>query len=62
LESGRTIGQPKEHDERLEQTPVRPEGSLPFVTFFYPNIIETPADVELGKVTGPLKLVNQLRD
>jgi hypothetical protein len=58
LESGRTIGQSEEHNQWFEQATVSPKSRLPFVSGFYPDVIETPTDIELSEITGTLQLVD----
>ena len=59
LESGWAIGETEEHYQWFEETSVRSESSLPLVTFFHLNIIETPSDVQFGEVLGAPELSDQ---
>ena len=60
LEGGRGVGEPKEHDRRLEEPPVGAEGCLPLVSLLYPHVVVTPVDVRIGEDPGPLQLVDEL--
>ena len=62
LEGGWTIGQAKEHDKWFIKASVGLENSFAFITFLHPDIIKTPADIELSEVPGPLQLVDELGD
>ena len=62
LEGGRTVREAEEHDERFIQATVVPEGSLPFVSFLYPDIVEAPSDIQFREVFGSAELHNQLRN
>ena len=46
LEGGWGVGEPEEHDTRLEEAFIRNEGRLPFVALLDTNIIVSPSDVE----------------
>jgi len=60
LEGGGTVREAEEHDKGFVQAAVRPEGGLPLVSFFYPDIVEAPPDVQLREVLGSAELCNQL--
>ena len=45
LEGGGTVRKAKEHDQGFEQAAVGSEGSLPLVSFLYPDVVKAPADV-----------------
>jgi len=62
LEGGRTVREAEEHDEGLIQAAVGPEGSLPFVSFLYPDIVEAPSDVQFREVLGSAELRNQFQN
>src|SRR3982750_1205089 len=62
LEGGRTIGETKEHDKRFKETSVSAKGSLPLISFFDADIVETPMNVKLGEVARTTKLVDKVRD
>ena len=50
LECGRTVREAEEHDQRLEKASVCPKGSLPFVSFFDPNVVVSLANVQLSEI------------
>ena len=62
LESSQTIGQTKEHNKWFVETSVSSECSFPFITFFHPDIIEAPLDIEFSEVPSPLQFVNEFGD
>ncbi|KAG5350705.1 hypothetical protein C0989_009606 [Termitomyces sp. Mn162] len=62
LEGGRAIGESKEHNEQLKQSPVGPEGSLPLISLLNVHIIVTPPDIQLSEVLHTPEVVDELRD
>jgi len=62
LEGGRTVREAEEHDKGLVQATVGPEGSLPFISFLYPDIVEAPSDIQFCEVLGSAELRNQFRN
>jgi len=62
LEGGRTVCEAEEHDKGLIQTMVGPEGSLPFTSSLYPDVVEAPPDVQFREVLGSVELCNQFRN
>ena len=56
------IGQPKVHHNWFEEAPTRSKSSLPLVTFFDANIIETPANIQLGEVACAPEIDDQFGD
>jgi len=50
LEGGRTVRETKEHDKGFIQATVGLEGSLPFVSLFYLDVVEAPSDVQFCEV------------
>jgi len=60
LEGGRTVREAEEHDKGFIQAAVGPEGSLPFIFFLYPDIVEAPSDIQFHEVLGSAELHNQL--
>ena len=38
------------------------ESGLPFISFFYVDIVETPVDIEFSEVLGPLKFIDKFGD
>jgi hypothetical protein len=34
------------------------ESGLPFISFLYPNIVETPSDIKLDKITSTLEFID----
>src|SRR6266508_4220810 len=47
LEGGGTVHEAEEHDKGFVQAAVGPEGSLPLISFLYPDVVEAPPDVQL---------------
>jgi len=61
LEGGGTVRK-AEHDKGLIQAVVGLEGSLPFISFLYPDVVEAPSDVQFREVLGSAELRNQFRN
>jgi hypothetical protein len=59
LESGRGIGEAKEHDQRFEKSSVGFEHSFPFITFFHSDIVVSPPDIKFGKPLFSDKLTDK---
>ncbi|KAG5350317.1 hypothetical protein C0989_011629 [Termitomyces sp. Mn162] len=62
LEGGGAIGESKEHNEQLKQSPVGLEGSLPLISFLNMHIVVTPLDVQFSEVSHSLEVVDELGD
>jgi len=62
LEDGRTVSHSKEHYQGFEQTSIGPEGCLLLVSGLNADIVETPADIQLGKVSGSTELGHEFGD
>src|SRR3981189_1051455 len=60
LEGRRAVGQSKVHHQWFEQTAIRSKHCFPFIAFFYPHIVISPADVELGEVLRAFKSVDEV--
>src|SRR6267378_3027592 len=60
LERAGRISQAEEHDKGFEEAVFRLKGSFFLVSRFDPNVIITPADVELREDVGVLHLTNQV--
>ena len=54
LEDGWTVSYSKEHYQGFEQTSIGLEGHLPLVSGLNANVVETPMDIQLGEVSGPV--------
>jgi len=54
LERGRTVREPEEHD-RGSKRPQLSERCLPFVSFFDPNVVVSPANVKLSEILAWLQ-------
>ena len=52
----------EEHNDRLKQSLVSPEGSLPLISFLDPHIVASPSNVQLSEVLGPVQLVHKFLD
>ena len=62
LEDSQTIGYAKEYYQRLEKTVASAKDSLPFISGLNTDIVETPANIQFGKVLGFLELGHKLGD
>ncbi len=62
LESGRTVCEAEVHDKGFIEAVVGSEGCLPLVNLLYSDVIETPLNVQLGEVLGPLQFHNKLQN
>ncbi|KAG5336756.1 hypothetical protein C0989_011889 [Termitomyces sp. Mn162] len=62
LKGGRAVGESKEHNKQLEQSPVGLEGSLPFVSFLDMHVVVAPLDVQFSEVSYTLEVVDELGD
>ncbi|KAG5349253.1 hypothetical protein C0989_004994, partial [Termitomyces sp. Mn162] len=62
LEGGWAVGETKEYDEQLEQSPVGLEGCLPLVSFLNAHIVVTPLDIQFSEVLHAPEVVNELGD
>jgi hypothetical protein len=67
LKGGWGIGESKEHHHWFEQTAICLECGLPLVTIADPNIVITPADIQLRKERRPAamhsrELIHELPD
>jgi len=56
------VGYPKEHHQGFKHAPIGPEGRLPLVSGLNADVIEIPADIELGEVSSSLELEYEFRD
>src|SRR5882724_8530947 len=52
LECGGTVHEAEEHDQRFEKALVHPKGSFPLISFFDPNVVVSPMDVQLSEILG----------
>jgi len=62
LEGGWTVSHSKEHYQGFEQILIGSEGCLPLVSGLNANVVETPTDIQLGEVSGPMKLGHEFGD
>ena len=62
LEGGRTVSHSKEHYQGFEQASIGLEGHLPLISGLNANIVETPTDIQLGEVSGPMELGHEFGD
>ena len=62
LEGGQTVSHSKEHYQRFEQATVGIEGSLSLISELDTYIVETPVDVQFGKVSGSTELQHEFGD
>jgi len=54
LEGSRAVGHSKEHYEGFEEASVGAKGYFPLISGLDAYIIETPADIQFGKVPGSM--------
>ncbi|KAG5349515.1 hypothetical protein C0989_003337 [Termitomyces sp. Mn162] len=62
LESGWAVGETKEHNKWLKQSPVGLEGHLPLVSFLNMHIVVTLPDIQFSEVSCTLEVVDELGD
>ena len=62
LEGRRAVGQSKVHHKRFKQTVISSKRRFPFIAFFYPHIVISPADVELGEILCAFESVDKVVD
>ncbi|KAG5338852.1 hypothetical protein C0989_005822, partial [Termitomyces sp. Mn162] len=62
LEGGQAVGETKEHNEQLEQSPVGLEGSLPLIFFLNVHVVVTPPDIQFSEVSHTPEVVDELGD
>jgi len=62
LEGGQTVGHSEEHHQGFEQASIGLEGHLPLVSRFDVDVVETPVDIQLGKVSSSTELGYEFGD
>ena len=62
LKGGRGVAETKSHDEGFEEAFLALKGGFPFIALFDTNVVVTPADVKLCKVTSSAEFVDEVRD
>ena len=62
LEGGWALCETKEHYQGFEQPSVGLKGGFPLVTLANANIVVPPANIQLGEILGPIKLIDEFRD
>ncbi len=62
LECGRRVCEPEEHNREFKEASVGAKGGLLLISFFDPDIVVSPMNVELREVLGSTKLIDELRD
>ena len=60
LESGRSIGEAKRHDQVFKSTVAGPEGGKPLVAISNSDVIVTSSEINLGEDFGGLQLVEKV--
>ena len=58
LESGGGIAEAKGHNKRFKEFKGAFEGSFPFIAFLNADVIVTPTDIKLCKISWALKFVD----
>ena len=62
LESGRRIGETKEHHSGFKESLMGDEGGFPLMSIFDSDIIVSPSNVKLGEDFCPLKFIDEVRN
>src|ERR1700722_19099092 len=62
LERCRGVAKAEEHNKGLKTSAIRDEGHFPFIALLDPNVVISPANVELGEDFRVLDLVYEFRD
>src|ERR1700722_13526419 len=62
LERSGRITEAEEHDKGFKTPAIRDEGRFPFVTFLDPDIVISPANVELRENLRVFDLIYEFRD
>ena len=62
LESGRGIGETKEHYGWFEESFMCDKGSFPLMPIFDSDIIVSPSDIKLSKDFRPLEFIDKVRN
>jgi len=62
LKGSGAVGHSKEHYERFKEASVSAKGRFPLISRLDAYIIETPADIQFGKVLGSVELGDEFRD
>ncbi|KAG5335218.1 hypothetical protein C0989_001819 [Termitomyces sp. Mn162] len=60
LEGGWAIGESKEHNKGLKQSPAGPEGSLSLISLLDMHIVVAPPDVQFSEVPCTLEVIDEL--
>jgi len=59
---GWTVSHAKEHYQGFKQASIGPEGCLPLISGLNADVVETPANVQLGEVSGSTELRYEFGD
>ena len=62
LEDGQTVSYAKEHYQGFKQALIGLEGRFPLISGLNVDIVETPTNVQLGKVSGSTELQYEFGD
>ena len=62
LESRRGVSETEEHDEGFEKAAIGTKRCLPLVTFLDPDVLITPADIDLREDSCVLEFVDDFAD
>ena len=62
LECGRGVRESKEHDQGFKESTISAKHCFPLITFLDVNIVITPPDIKLGKVSCTLELIYKFRN
>jgi len=54
--------QSKEHNQWFEESSVCSECSLLLISFFHPDIVEPPSDIQFGEVLGSSEFIDEFGD
>ena len=62
LEGGWAVSHAKEHYQGFKQALIGPEGCLPLISRLDADVVETPTNIQLGKVSGSAELQYEFGD
>jgi len=62
LESGRGVGEAKEHDGWFEEAFMSDEGGFPLMSVFDADVVVAPSDIKFCEDFGVSELVDEIRD
>ena len=60
LKGRRGISKTEEHDMWFKKSSIGTECRFPLITFFNPNIVVPPANIEFSEILGPFEFIDEL--